>query len=143
LPIRFNACIPSVTSRPASVFVKFDMSVSITPGATAFTRMPWPCFLRGKNCLQRNETRLRGNLDSYFVQLTGAPCLFDRLELHFQIIGAVNPNGTDRIADTQGPSRIDRMRLFRRLLHGSFLRTEKSPNRHPLQDRMEFVGVGC
>jgi hypothetical protein len=41
LPIRFKACIPSVTSRPASVFVKFDMSVSITPGATAFTRMPW------------------------------------------------------------------------------------------------------
>src|SRR3984893_5374687 len=32
LPIRFNACIPSVTSRPTSVFVKFDMSVSITPG---------------------------------------------------------------------------------------------------------------
>src|SRR5580658_2008165 len=40
LPIRFNACIPNVTSRPASVFVKFDMSVSITPGATALTRMP-------------------------------------------------------------------------------------------------------
>src|SRR6266478_2271829 len=40
LPIRFNACIPSVTSRPASVFAKFDISVSITPGATAFTRIP-------------------------------------------------------------------------------------------------------
>src|SRR5271154_375497 len=40
LPIRFNACIPNVTSRPTSVFVKFDMSVSITPGATALTRMP-------------------------------------------------------------------------------------------------------
>ena len=40
LPIRFNACIPSAASRPASVFVKFDISVSITPGATAFTRMP-------------------------------------------------------------------------------------------------------
>src|SRR5258708_543747 len=40
LPIRFNACTPNVTSRPASVFVKFDISVSITPGATAFTRMP-------------------------------------------------------------------------------------------------------
>ena len=26
LPSRFNACIPNVTSRPASVFVKFDMS---------------------------------------------------------------------------------------------------------------------
>jgi hypothetical protein len=25
VPIRFRACIPSVTSRPASVFVKFDM----------------------------------------------------------------------------------------------------------------------
>src|SRR6476646_2147621 len=40
LPIRFKACIPSATSRPPSVFAKFDMSVSITPGATAFTRMP-------------------------------------------------------------------------------------------------------
>src|SRR6202161_4343349 len=40
LPIRFSACIPRVTSRPASVLAKFDMSVSITPGATALTRMP-------------------------------------------------------------------------------------------------------
>src|SRR6476660_1322961 len=40
LPIRFNACIPSVISRPASVFAKFDISVSITPGAIAFTRIP-------------------------------------------------------------------------------------------------------
>jgi hypothetical protein len=40
LPSRFNACIARVTSRPSSVFVKFDISVSITPGATAFTRMP-------------------------------------------------------------------------------------------------------
>src|SRR6202030_4008485 len=40
LPIRFSACILRVASRPASVLVKFDMSVSITPGATAFTRMP-------------------------------------------------------------------------------------------------------
>src|ERR1700686_1102490 len=40
LPSRFNACIPSVISRPASVFVKFDIPVSITPGATAFTRIP-------------------------------------------------------------------------------------------------------
>src|SRR5882724_2380643 len=40
LPIRFSTCIPRVASRPASVFVKFDMSVSITPGATAFTRIP-------------------------------------------------------------------------------------------------------
>src|ERR1700734_853396 len=40
LPIRFNACIPKVTSRPVSVFVKLDISVSITPGATALTRMP-------------------------------------------------------------------------------------------------------
>src|ERR1700722_9714923 len=39
LPIRFNACIPRVASRPASVFVKFDISVSIPPGATALTRM--------------------------------------------------------------------------------------------------------
>src|ERR1700683_548117 len=40
LPIRFRACIPSATLRPASVFVKLDISVSITPGATALTRMP-------------------------------------------------------------------------------------------------------
>src|SRR5271156_5350834 len=40
LPIRFSACIPRMTSRPASVLVKFDISVSIAPGATAFTRMP-------------------------------------------------------------------------------------------------------
>src|SRR6266446_646064 len=40
LPIRFSACIPRVASRPASVLVKVDMSVSITPGATAFTRIP-------------------------------------------------------------------------------------------------------
>src|ERR1700730_7261253 len=40
LPIRFSACIPRVASRPASVFVKFDISVSITPGATALTRIP-------------------------------------------------------------------------------------------------------
>ena len=37
---RFIACMPSVNSRPASVFANFDMSVSTTPGATAFTRMP-------------------------------------------------------------------------------------------------------
>src|ERR1700722_12337463 len=40
LPTRFNACIPRAASRPASVFVKFDISVSITPGAIAFTRIP-------------------------------------------------------------------------------------------------------
>lgn len=38
--IRFSACMLSVVWRPASVFVKFDMSVSTTPGATALTRMP-------------------------------------------------------------------------------------------------------
>jgi hypothetical protein len=32
--------MPSVKSRPASVLVKFDMSVTTTPGATALTRMP-------------------------------------------------------------------------------------------------------
>jgi hypothetical protein len=37
---RFSACKPSATSRPASVLVKLDMSVSTTPGATALTRMP-------------------------------------------------------------------------------------------------------
>src|ERR1700704_3883930 len=37
---RFSACMASVTSRPASVLMKFDMSVSTTPGATALTRMP-------------------------------------------------------------------------------------------------------
>src|ERR1700721_1445574 len=41
LPIRFRACIPSATRRPPAVLVKLDMSVSITPGATAFTRIPW------------------------------------------------------------------------------------------------------
>src|SRR5580704_2229556 len=40
LPSRFNACIPNAISRPASVFVKFDISVSMMPGATAFTRIP-------------------------------------------------------------------------------------------------------
>src|SRR5436853_6163015 len=40
LPIRLSACIPRAASRPASVLAKFDISVSITPGATAFTRMP-------------------------------------------------------------------------------------------------------
>src|ERR1700693_2053825 len=40
LPIRFKACIPRTAFRPASVFKKLDMSVSISPGATAFTRMP-------------------------------------------------------------------------------------------------------
>src|SRR5713101_573887 len=40
LPIRFSAWIPRVATRPASVFVKFEMSVSITPGATALTRIP-------------------------------------------------------------------------------------------------------
>src|SRR6266403_5431255 len=38
-PILFSACIPSVELRPDSVLVKLDMSVSITPGATALTRM--------------------------------------------------------------------------------------------------------
>src|ERR1700722_16771912 len=40
LPTRFSACMRRVASRPASVFVKFDISVSITPGATALTRIP-------------------------------------------------------------------------------------------------------
>jgi len=40
LPIRFKAYIPSATFRPTSVFVKLDISVSITPGAIALTRMP-------------------------------------------------------------------------------------------------------
>jgi hypothetical protein len=35
---RLSACMLSVTSRPASVFVKLDISVSTTPGATALTR---------------------------------------------------------------------------------------------------------
>src|SRR5258708_25127601 len=37
---RFSACMPSATSRPASVLMKVDMSVSTTPGATALMRMP-------------------------------------------------------------------------------------------------------
>jgi hypothetical protein len=40
VPIRLRLCIPMTTARPSSVLVKFDMSVSITPGATALTRMP-------------------------------------------------------------------------------------------------------
>src|ERR1700761_8927509 len=40
LPSRFNACIASAVSRPVSVLVKFDMSVSMTPGAMALTRIP-------------------------------------------------------------------------------------------------------
>src|SRR5207244_8909535 len=39
-PMRLSACIPRVKPRPASVFVKWDISVSITPGATALTRIP-------------------------------------------------------------------------------------------------------
>src|SRR5580704_3391359 len=39
-PIRFRDCMPITVLRPSSVLVKFDMSVSITPGATALTRMP-------------------------------------------------------------------------------------------------------
>jgi hypothetical protein len=39
-PMRLSDCIPITVARPASVLVKFDMSVSITPGATALTRMP-------------------------------------------------------------------------------------------------------
>src|SRR6266702_3686710 len=40
LPIRFRACIPRAASRPASVLVKSARSVSLTPGATAFSRIP-------------------------------------------------------------------------------------------------------
>jgi hypothetical protein len=36
---RLNACMPKARSRPASVLVKFDISVATTPGATALTRM--------------------------------------------------------------------------------------------------------
>src|SRR5580704_388426 len=39
-PMRLSDCIPITVALPASVLVKFDMSVSITPGATALTRMP-------------------------------------------------------------------------------------------------------
>ena len=35
-----SACMPKAKLRPFSVLVKFDISVSTTPGATAFTRMP-------------------------------------------------------------------------------------------------------
>src|SRR5208282_3139980 len=38
--MRCNACIPRMKLRPASVLAKFDISVSVTPGATALTRMP-------------------------------------------------------------------------------------------------------
>jgi hypothetical protein len=39
---RLNACMPSAKSRPASVLVKLDISVSTTPSATALTRIPRP-----------------------------------------------------------------------------------------------------
>src|SRR6266481_4748643 len=39
-PMRCSACIPRMKLRPASVLAKLDISVSITPGATALTRMP-------------------------------------------------------------------------------------------------------
>jgi len=34
-----KACIPMTVARPSSVLVKFEMSVWITPGATALTRI--------------------------------------------------------------------------------------------------------
>jgi hypothetical protein len=40
VPIHLRLCVPMTTARPCSAFVKFDMSVSITPGATALTRIP-------------------------------------------------------------------------------------------------------
>jgi len=40
VPILLKVCIPVTTARPSSVLVKFDMSVSMTPGAMALTRMP-------------------------------------------------------------------------------------------------------
>src|SRR5438128_9800741 len=40
LPIRFSACIPRVASRPASVFVKFDISGFKAAFASAFRRRP-------------------------------------------------------------------------------------------------------
>src|SRR5258706_595650 len=39
-PIRLSACMPRTKDLPSSVLTRFDMSVSITPGATALTRMP-------------------------------------------------------------------------------------------------------
>ena len=41
LPILFNAWIPRAICFPVSVLAKWDMSVSMTPGATALTRIPW------------------------------------------------------------------------------------------------------
>src|ERR1700686_1899623 len=39
-PIRLSACMPRTEVLPSLVLTRFDMSVSITPGATALTRMP-------------------------------------------------------------------------------------------------------
>src|SRR5229473_5503195 len=39
-PIRLSACMPSTKDFPSSLLTRFDMSVSMTPGATALTRMP-------------------------------------------------------------------------------------------------------
>src|SRR6266852_250077 len=52
-PMRLSDCIPITVARPASVLVKFDMSVSITPGATGLTRMP-----RGPSADARYFTRV-------------------------------------------------------------------------------------
>src|SRR3954452_19308473 len=38
--MRCNACIPRMKLWPASVLAKFDISVSVTPGAIALTRIP-------------------------------------------------------------------------------------------------------
>src|SRR5712671_3271510 len=57
-PTRLNDCIPITVARPASVLVKFDMSVSITPGATAFTRMPRGAQRRGEIFHQRVDGAL-------------------------------------------------------------------------------------
>src|SRR5712691_1486580 len=74
LPIRFNACISSATSRPASVFVKFDISVSITPGATAFTRMP--CGPRiAAQFLTRSQVLLWSRRRQESKGLPGRTCL--------------------------------------------------------------------
>jgi hypothetical protein len=50
LPILFSACMLRERLRSSSVFVKLDISVSMMPDATAFTRMP-----RGPNSAPRSH----------------------------------------------------------------------------------------
>ena len=53
-----NACIPRMKLWPASVLAKSDNSVSVTPGATALTRMP-----RGPGAAAKSTSSSKGLSD--------------------------------------------------------------------------------